>query len=54
MSRHVWEKTNPILEFGIGVAIASFLAISLQQFGVIDLIYDVGFTRVITINKTNK
>lgn len=48
------KKTNPILEFGIGVTIASFLAIALQQFGVIDLIYDAGFTSAVTINKTTK
>lgn len=54
MSKHVWKKTNPILEFGVGVTIASFLAIALQQFGVIDLIYDVGFTKAVTINKTNQ
>lgn len=49
------EKTNPILEFGIGVIVTSFLAMALQQFGVIDLIYDTAFTNPsITINKISK
>lgn len=55
MSRHVWKKNNPILEFGISVIAASFVAIALQYFGVIDLIYDIGFTnQPVTINKTSK
>jgi|JFJP01.1.fsa_nt_gi hypothetical protein len=54
MSKNVWKKTNPILEFGIGVIIASCLAIALQQFGILDLIYDIGFTKAVTVNKTNK
>lgn len=49
------DKTNPILEFGIGIIISSFVALVLQQFGVIDLICDVGFTtQNITANKTSK
>lgn len=54
MSKNEWKKTNPILEFGIGVIVTSFVAIALQQVGVLDLIYDIGATKVRTSNKSSE